>query len=314
MKQYSFLTFLLFAFIAGFAQNISVNSTYSQKTVTDESGIVSPIEGVLPGAFSVSATGKVYFSQGNLQYQASFNKWRFAQNQWDIIGNANANISSSYEGWIDLFGWGTSGYDSKYPYLSSTILDDYIKDNIDIAGTEYDWGVYNAISNGGNQAGLWRTLTMEEWKYVFETRNTNSGIRYANACVNGVNGMILLPDDWDTSYYCLNNSNSTGAKYTGNTITASQWIDLERHGAVFLPAAGERIKSLEGPDSNSLPDIDKPDGFSVYLDGVMGFYWSASYCNRISAFGVWFSDSELNPEDWNYRSHGRSVRLVRNAQ
>ena len=37
-------------------------------------------EGVINGLFSVSSTKKVYFSQGNLQYQASTNTWRFAEN------------------------------------------------------------------------------------------------------------------------------------------------------------------------------------------------------------------------------------------
>lgn len=119
-------------------------------------------DGVLPGAFSVSATKKVNFSQGNLQYQASTKTWRFAENQYDMIGAANSNISSTYNGWIDLFGWGTSGYNNKYPYMTSTTNADYGDGNNDIAGTNYDWGVYNAISNGGNAKGLWRTLTTAE--------------------------------------------------------------------------------------------------------------------------------------------------------
>ena len=85
--------------------------------------------GILPGAFSVSADQQVYFSQGNLQYQASTNTWRFAEHQWDYVGGTGASypydecgnvyangvkcsnneISSNYSGGIDLFGWGTSG-------------------------------------------------------------------------------------------------------------------------------------------------------------------------------------------------------------
>lgn len=45
----------------------------------------SPV-GAINGLFSVSATQQVYFSQGNLQYQASTNTWRFAENQWDYVG------------------------------------------------------------------------------------------------------------------------------------------------------------------------------------------------------------------------------------
>ncbi|MBQ3676229.1 MAG: hypothetical protein II926_02525, partial [Bacteroidales bacterium] len=52
--------------------------------------------GAIKAAFSVSADKKVYFSKGNLQYQASTGTWRFAENQYDIIGEDNANISSTY--------------------------------------------------------------------------------------------------------------------------------------------------------------------------------------------------------------------------
>ena len=43
--------------------------------------------GMLNGMFSVSNNTKVYFSQGNLQYQASTDTWRFATNQWDYVVN-----------------------------------------------------------------------------------------------------------------------------------------------------------------------------------------------------------------------------------
>ena len=114
-------------------------------------------DGVLNGAFSVSANTQVYFSQGNLQYQASTDIWRFAEHQWDIVGSDNSNISASYSGWIDLLGWGTGGN----PTLASTDYNDYI--------TFTDWGV-NAISNGGNAANQWRTLTKDEWIYLFYGR------------------------------------------------------------------------------------------------------------------------------------------------
>lgn len=49
-------------------------------------------KGKLPGAFSVSATKQVWFSQGNLQYQADNgdggSTWRFAINQYDFVGDA----------------------------------------------------------------------------------------------------------------------------------------------------------------------------------------------------------------------------------
>ena len=178
------------------------------------------------GGFSVSASKKVYFSKGNLQYQASTKKWRFAENQWDALGQANSKISDKNSGWIDLFGWGT-GTD---PIKNSTNNKDY--------GTFADWGKNNISNGGGNK---WRTLTKDEWEYVFETRSTPSGVRFAKATVNGIKGVILLPDNWNISYYGLENTNKMGANFEDNAISKSDWTSkLESKGAVFLPNAPTR--------------------------------------------------------------------------
>ena len=264
--------------------------------------------GAINGKFTINASGdKVYFSQGNLQYQASTQKWQFAANQYDCIGN-NSSISSSYSGWIDLFGWGTSGWNSGancyQPWSTSTTNSDYYPggsytNNLTGSYANADWGVYNAVSNGGNQAGLWRTLTggsSGEWYYVFNTRNTSSGIRYAKAQVAGVNGVILLPDDWSASTYSLTNTNTSGASFSSNTVSASQWTTLENAGAVFLPAAGYRY------------------GTSVYNVGSYGNYWSSSYNDSDSAYYVYFFGSFLYAGNDYSRCDGFSVRLVRACQ
>jgi hypothetical protein len=265
--------------------------------------------GAIGGKFTVNANGdQVYFSQGNLQYQASTNTWKFAENQYDYVGSTNINISSTYSGWIDLFGWGTSGYNHGancyQPWSTSTNDANYLaygdaSYNLYDQTGEADWG-YNPISNGGNQTNQWRTLTQPEWNYVFNTRTTTSGIRYAKANVNNVNGVILLPDDWSTSTYSLSNTNSGDASFSSNTLTASQWSTLEQAGAVFLPAAGGR---------------NGTSGTSVGGVGSYGYYCSASSGaggNGSGASFASFCDSYLraNTNSNGYRYCGRSVRLV----
>ena len=257
------------------------------------------------GAFTINANGEqVYFSQGNLQYQASTNTWRFAEHQYDYIGEANSNISSSYSGWIDLFGWGTSGYNHGancyQPWSTSTSYSDYNAYgsetyNLYDSNGQADWG-YNAIANGGNTANSgWRTLTQPEWDYVFNTRNTTSGIRYAKATVNDVNGVVLLPNNWTADIYALNNPN--GGNYWNNTISAEDWTNtLEANGAVFLPAAGYRY------------------GTSVNSAGSDGYYWSSSYSGFSGAYYVEFYSTNLSAGSSNVRQRGQSVRLVRSAQ
>ena len=275
--------------------------------------------GAINGLFSVSEGTQVYFSQGNLQYIGSAETpyWKFADHQWDYLGTTTGQNSDSQTVDRDLFGWGTSGYhDPSDPYnvnyqpwstSNATVSTDYNKygygpstnmadPNLTGSSANYDWGVYNAISNGGDQAGLWRTPTHDEWSYLINTRNTASGIRYAKAKVNDVNGVILLPDDWSTSYYALNSTDTNDASFSSNTITAAQWNTLEQHGAVFLPAAGRRY------------------GASVNFVGSSGYYWSASYLDSYIAWHVRFGVSNLSADYNGSRYHGLSVRLVCVAQ
>ena len=253
--------------------------------------------GALPGKFSINAGGdQIAFSKGNLQATTADNgtswTWSFAEHQYDYIGNAvantaiNGNAVVSENGTVDLFGWSTSK--TYYGIHSSGEDSNY-------SGNFVDWGE-NAISNGGNTANTWRTPTNDEWVYIINTRTTASGIRYAKATVNGITGLIVLPDDWSTDYYALESTNTANAAYTSNEISLSDWTNsLEAHAAVFLPAAGFRtIKN-------------------VYSAGSDGRYWSSTTDHPANANYLNFGSSSLNPENYVYRRSGHSVRLVVDA-
>ena len=161
---------------------------------------VEQIEGALPGLFSVSDNQKVRYSKGNLQYQASTNTWRFAEQQY------------SYG---DLFGWGTGNN----PSLSSVNDLDY--------ATFTDWGS-NPIVNGGNAPNLWRTLTKEEWQFLIYKRPFKRGYGLINGYFEG---LILLPDTWLQPSGCP--VFVTGDEF--NRYTFSEWKVMELACAVFLP-------------------------------------------------------------------------------
>ena len=267
----------------------------------------TPPTGAIDGKFTINNSGdQVYFSQGNLQYigSAATPYWKFADNQWDYFGATTDQNSSNQNVDRDLFGWGTSGWNNGNTYYRP--WDTYKSSGssygppgqYDLTGSyaNADWGVYNPINNGGNQANQWRTLTQPEWAYVFDTRTTSSGIRYAKAKVNDVNGVILLPDDWNSDTYSLSDTNSNGANYSSNTITASQWNTLEQAGAVFLPIAGYR------------------SGTSVNSVGSYGGYWSTSCGDSDNAWYVSFNGSNLYTDNNTFRYYGQSVRMVRAAE
>ena len=299
-------------------------------------------EGSLVGKFSVSANKQVYFSKGNLQYQASTDTWRFAENQYDYVGEGNENKSATYDGWIDLFGWGTSGYDNTandplainyQPWATSSKLISTIKvdstlncemqhitgecvweytymngnfnqfgygpsynmSDRNLTGTSanYDWGVYNAISNGGNKAGMWRTLTSSEWNYLFNNR-ANAQYLWSLATVNSVHGAIILPDNFSKP---TSISWTPKAKnWSTNTFTTDQWTTLQAIGAVFLPAAGYQYDQ------------------SFEWEQKYGLYWSSTIEYNGRANRLFFYVETLFPEAYNAHSHGLSVRLVQDVK
>ena len=297
-----------------------------------------------PDGFSVSASQRVEFAPGNLQWSAAgthntadasgvAGTFRFAEHQWDYVGDAtngtvyengtkcnNALISSSYTGWIDLFGWGTSGWNNGnyfyQPYdISNSTTSPYTYANgygygptdgstytygLTGAYANADWGVYNRNALNATlpaaERGDWRTPTKDEWVYILNTRTTCSGVRYAKATVNEVPGLIIVPDNWSTSTYALNSTNTAGAAYTTNVISSAQWTTLENAGCAFLPAAGDR------------------SGTSVTNVGSRGFYWSATYYTSNRAYRLYFYSGILDPSNYSSRCYGRSVRLVRSAQ
>ena len=268
--------------------------------------------GALSGVFSVGENRVVRFSKGNLQYTnngthavadgIAKGTWRFAPNQWDVIGANNIHISSRYVGWIDLFGWGTSGWNSGanayLPYSTSNSDGDYCpggssSNNLTVAYANADWGVYNAIENGGCQPGLWRTLSRQEWDTLINHRNTTSGIRYAMGKVNNVPGLIIVPDDWSDTIFRLNSTNDSTASALSNVIASNRWPVLENAGCVFLPTGGFRM------------------GSEAFNYGSDGRYWSVTIhdIDMNKAYYLSFGNT-LYANYFSNRSHGHSVRLV----
>ena len=103
------------------------------------------------------------FSKGNLRYNAAFNAWKLADNQYDYVGKDNNNIAPDYNGWIDLFGWGTSGWESGavayQPWDTTTIDSNYWVGGYWCNGLfdgyeQADWGYHNIIVTTAGTSGV----------------------------------------------------------------------------------------------------------------------------------------------------------------
>ena len=276
---------------------------------TTEAMIMPTLEARGPGkrigVFSVGEGKYVSFSQGNLQYIQSTKTWQFAKEQWEYIGSENIKDGALADK-IDLFGW--SGKDSNVPFGISTSIN-----NTDYAGEFVDWGI-NWI--GGDMPNTWRTLSIDEWKYLYHERE-NADKLFALGTINGIVGMILLPDDWqlpegvtyklptengllwDDNYYGGGyiNTNTQANYYQDNIYTIDQWQLMEEASAVFLPAAGYREKTNFSNKSTTPPS-----------DNV-GSYATSTMSDQNNYYFMRFIHREVRK--YNYLLHrGRAVRLV----
>ena len=239
------------------------------------------------GVFSVAPDKKVSFSQGNLQYLPAIKLWKFADTQYEYLGNANKYLKPTFRNWVDLFGWSANNTTAPFGVSTSTNVADY-------AGDFVDWGE-NTIC--GDAPGTWRTLSADEWEYLFEKRKNALQLR-SKGSIDGHRGHILLPDDWvlpEGVQFVAEPDNLT-MELDINTYTPAEWSIMEEAGAVFLPAAGRR-------DGTTV-------GYLVEYSGV----WSSTSTTNTNAFHTYYNyDSQIIEHHWTSatsRINGRSVRLV----
>ena len=253
---------------------------------------------------------KVVFAPGNLQWSATnggstatthrtaegtaAGTWRFAEHQWSYVGFGasdgnvydnnnvkcdNASIASNYSGWIDMFGFCTSGYNNKFPYMTSQSSSDYGNGSSVVEGTYYDFGKYNDIYNPKTHRtdayGTWRLLSKAEWDTLTQKRSSASTL-HATGKVNGIIGLILLPDNWVAPSGITLNTSCSG--WNNNDLSLSQWEQLENNGAVFLPRCGKR-KGTSQNDTQWRYGSSTRDGSAqnayLYMNPGANPQWSA---------------------------------------
>ena len=338
-------------------------------------------EPIVEGEYSISDSTAVKFAHGNLLYQPSTGTWRIAPRQYDIVGgycsqepkgyhgtiwdsvtdpstgkkkwtrctNDN-NHRADYDGWIDLFAWGTSGWygtegdedatadmsyrnahNPKYkitcnPYEVEPSSANWKLGNRggqDFAGdyVNADWGIFNNIMLGGKDTAIFRTPTYDEATYILRDRKNarylrgRGRIRLKGRNALGeldarvpdtlINGLIILPDEWDPSILPekVFKSDAEGCEYySDNEYTAEEWDKiLEPQGAIFLPAAGAM-----GTGSNKAKSLKCNRSGLYWCATTEGTTSSKSWNMQFGGYGAANSDPHGECET---RQYCRSVRL-----
>lgn len=305
---------------------------------TDEDGMPS---NYTPKPFSVGGGKKVFFSQGNLEYRASTNEWIIPDHQWEGIENhsdaglyrnrtvagrlycSNDDISITNENLIDLFSWGTSGWNSGanrfMPYENGCygkldLITDFTPGgdmNNDLTGdyAQADWG--SAVSDDNHK---YRTLTKDEWDFVLNKRENASSLhKYGklNCIYKGaesdpegityVEGLFLFPDN----YKGPNNIDWKPLEY-------DEWAAMEKEGAIFLPVCGfvthevkEVVVSTSKYGGGTTEEVLHE---KIYTDKVR--YWTSSHKSEEKAYAVSFAPASTPSVVGQYRNNRCSVRLV----
>ena len=141
---------------------------------------------------------------------------------------------------MDLFGWsGTNSMNYGIKQTDGTINMGTI--GIDFGGNFEDWGNNTLLKS--NLGSGWSTLSKDEWNYLLTTRS-GAAQKKGFAYIDGVKGLVLLPNTWvlpdGCSFTAGGSATAPTNRYnTAGTSTGSgSWLKMEKAGAVFLPFAG----------------------------------------------------------------------------
>ena len=209
--------------------------------------------------FSVSATEKVRFAPGNLYLEGTTYKF---DNQ------IRYNLSNATSGSYDNSASSSNGQ-YQYYFTWSEALN---------GGSNNNPGTFTVDGYGSG----WRLITKAHGNYLVE----HSPHSYVT--INSVNGIIIAPDDCNTSTVA-----PAGGATWGNTSYAActNWSDLEAAGCVFLPASG----ILQSRGISYVPD--------------QGYYWSATQTGD-NAYLLYFQNNNFNSNGTQDKKNKPAVRLV----
>ncbi len=189
----------------------------------------------LPHPFPIGEDKYVFFSKGNLQYRPLDGAWRLAPQQYHRCFNEEwFEIDKYYANWM--------GEDKWTDFLT---VDTWIEGSSPYIMRVEDWDYTLPVDENGEIAAhcaygaQWMVLSIDEWAYLTEQR-PDAKKKCFGAVVEGVEGMVVLPDDWvapeGLSYETEFKVEKT--EEIPNQYTADDWAIMETAGALFLPEIG----------------------------------------------------------------------------
>lgn len=163
------------------------------------------------GAISVGEGKYIKFTKGNLQYEIGDGTWYLAGKQWEVLGPDQMAAVTSGEGKIDLLYFGSSGFENRIPTHPADRPDRTVQ--FDIAGTNYDWGLYCDILSPEHDLKVYKpgsafiyNADLEKWEGISSYETLEETLipervdALENEKVDKVEGKGLSTNDFSDEY------------------------------------------------------------------------------------------------------------------
>lgn len=152
-------------------------------------------------------------------------------------------------------------------------------------------------------------MAKSNWEYLLNTRESP---KFAKVSVNGVDGLLLFPDNFSWNATTMGGEpvtvDNTSANYntTNCAISLEKWNVLEASGVVFLPGTGYRPQN-----ENTVVNLSPARGYYWFCDSNGTQSGSGSTYDNNSTFYFYFGqgDNWATTYTMSKRS-GAAVRLV----
>lgn len=262
MKKYFLSAYMLYALV--------LNAQCYMPDVKETTIIftANPTVEVSESEFSIGETTKIHFAIGNLQYNPATGVWRLAPQQFDYVGGGYAGDAYLPKGeYGTMYVNGVKCWNIQYgtALTGNRWLDSFNFEDLTILLGRTDTFFIDGKT--------YRIPTKDELSYlVFDRENADHLRARVQITLNTptpdgntfVNGLLMLPDNWDPKIWIHTSiipdlDGVTGCwYYDDNIITENEWYILEAQGAVFFPAAGN------------------PTGKTNSKYNRSGFYWTTT--------------------------------------
>ena len=181
----------------------------------------------------------------------------------------------------------------------------------------YEWDWYAEKSTWEEKENPWHPFSRAEITYILKERRNAEKLHFL-ASVEGINGLVILPDKWDITDIhndkdipdSLKITPTTGVmKYSANVFTDAQWGVMQYYGAIFLPAAGYVIekevvsKNRKGERHTYTEEIHM-------FENQKGYYWTSTPLkDKTKACCLVFSEDHIDVMQLD-KSYHCSIRMI----